>query len=181
MLAIQQYSDSSDDERCDEPGDSKPIDESSQDHLKPLSTESEKFSVKKQLQVCSAPVVLPTGVDEGIIHIHPDTNEVNYNPKYEELFAPMVGPENPFKTQQQSMNKNTLAGHVEPAHVSSFQFENQRRTFASFGYALDPSVSGEGSSLKVIGANEANNDSAEIKTVFENTKLRPLGMFCFNL
>jgi pre-mRNA-processing factor 17 len=56
-----------------------------------------------------------------------------FNPKFHELFAPEVGPENPFKTQQQKAEKNTLAGYVEKAHISEFQFENQRRTFASYG------------------------------------------------
>jgi len=56
-----------------------------------------------------------------------------HNPKYEELFAPEVGPENPFKTQQQRAMKNILSGYVESAHISEFQFENQRRTFASYG------------------------------------------------
>lgn len=55
-------------------------------------------------------------------------------------FIWQVGPENPFKTQQQKAKKNTLTGFVEPSHVDKFQFENQRRTFHSFGYALDPSV-----------------------------------------
>lgn len=60
-----------------------------------------------------------------------------HNPKFEELFAPEVGPENPFKTQQQRALKNTLAGYVEKAHFSDFQFENQRRTFTSYGENLD--------------------------------------------
>lgn len=56
-----------------------------------------------------------------------------HNPKFEELFAPDVGPENPFRTQQQRAAKNMLSGYVEKAHISEFQFENQRRTFASYG------------------------------------------------
>lgn len=63
-----------------------------------------------------------------------------HNPKYEELFAPTYGPENPFQTQQMKATRNTLAGYVEKAHISEFQFENQRRTFTSYGYAIDPST-----------------------------------------
>ena len=63
----------------------------------------------------------------------PTTKELTFNPKFQELFAPEVGPENPFKTQQQRALKNTLSGYVEKAHVSEFQFENQRRTFVSYG------------------------------------------------
>ena len=49
------------------------------------------------------------------------------------LFQLQVGPSNPFKTQQQAAKKNMLAGYVEPAHFNAFQFENQRRTFTSYG------------------------------------------------
>lgn len=59
--------------------------------------------------------------------------EIKHNPKFEELFAPDVGPENPFRTQQQRATKNMLSGFVEKAHISEFQFENQRRTFQSYG------------------------------------------------
>lgn len=65
--------------------------------------------------------------------------EIMHNPKYEELFAPSLGPENPFKTEQMKAERNILSGFVEKAHISEFQFENQRRTFTSYGYALDPS------------------------------------------
>lgn len=75
--------------------------------------------------------------------IDPRLDELTYNAKYEQLFAPVVGPENPFKSQQQQSARNMLSGYVEPAHISEFQFENQRRTFNSFGYAVDPSVSSE--------------------------------------
>ena len=63
----------------------------------------------------------------------PKSKEIMYNPKFEELYAPEVGPENPFRTNQQKAVKNTLAGYVEKAHVNEFQFENQRRTFTSYG------------------------------------------------
>lgn len=63
-----------------------------------------------------------------------------HNPKFEELYAPTYGPENPFQTQQMKANRNMLSGFVEMAHISDFQFENQRRTFTSYGYAMDPST-----------------------------------------
>lgn len=44
-----------------------------------------------------------------------------------------VGPSNPFKTRQMSAVRNTLSGFAEAAHVSNFEFENQRRTFHSYG------------------------------------------------
>jgi hypothetical protein len=51
-----------------------------------------------------------------------------------------IGPQNPFKTQQEEAIKNTLSGYVEAAHFNEFQFETQRRTFHSYGYAHDPSA-----------------------------------------
>jgi len=49
------------------------------------------------------------------------------------LLGLQVGPENPFKTNQQKAKKNTLTGFVEASHISEFQFETQRRTFDSYG------------------------------------------------
>lgn len=86
----------------------------------------------------------------------------------------MVGPSNPFLTQQMRAEKNMLSGYVENAHMSDFQFENQRRTFNSYGYALDPTVgekAAPGSSF--IGSVDSAKETKGV-TVFENTKLRPL-------
>lgn len=52
---------------------------------------------------------------------------------YDELFAPEVGPANPFLSKQQKATRNILSGYVEAAHLNEFEFENQRRTFTSFG------------------------------------------------
>ena len=54
------------------------------------------------------------------------------------LLYTQVGPKNPFKTKQQMAPKNMLSGYVEPAHFDNFQFENQRRTFHSFGMCSIP-------------------------------------------
>lgn len=166
MLSLQEYA-SDGENNSDHSDDISPI------HLQPLPEKSE-FSVQKQLVVCAAPIVLPTGAEECIKHINPTDKEISHNPTYEELFAPVVGPINPFKTKQMIADRNILSGYVEPAHMSEFQFENQRRTFNSFGFALDPSVSAtelEGS--KVIGSAELQTE-AKNKTVFESTPLRPL-------
>ncbi|CAH1976621.1 unnamed protein product [Acanthoscelides obtectus] len=61
------------------------------------------------------------------------------------------------------MERNILSGYIEPAHVSEFQFENQRRTFASYGYALDPSVSETGQTGVEGSTDEGKNPDA-IKT-----------------
>ena len=69
------------------------------------------------------------------------------------------GPENANLTAQQRAIKNTLTGYVEPTNINDFQFENQRRTFASYGYAQDPSDN----SLQIIGntieAEEKNSNN----------------------
>ncbi|XP_023023587.2 pre-mRNA-processing factor 17 [Leptinotarsa decemlineata] len=165
MLALQQYSGSSD-EDCGEDTHSSNVE------VFPTIPKNSQL-LQKQLAICSAPDVIPTGLNEENIYIHPETTELTFNPKYEELFAPLVGPKNPFKTQQQSIDRNILSGHVEPAHVSDFQFENQRRTFTSYGYALDPSVSTDGQ-VKVVGSTDDGKNPDDIKTVFESSKDRPL-------
>ncbi|CAH1379937.1 hypothetical protein MTP99_003769 [Tenebrio molitor] len=158
MLALQEYIDSDEEEVKTGESQGKP-----------------EFSVKNSLQICAAPLVLPTGSEECIKHIDPTAKEVSFNPKFEELFSPMVGPENPFKTQQQQSSRNMLSGYVEPAYVSEFQFENQRRTFNSFGYALDPTVGSEGDGTKIITTTGQSDEiNTDAKTVFESTKLRPL-------
>lgn len=170
MLALQQYGESSDEESQSN-GDK--TDGELADIEIPKPPENDTFSIKKQMAICAAPEVLPTGLDDGKIHIHPDAIELSYNAKYEELFAPVIGPENPFRTQQQRLEKNFLSGHIEPAHVSEFQFETQRRTFTSFGYALDPSISSDGN-LKVVGSTDEGKNPDNVVTVFETTKVRPL-------
>lgn len=139
-------------------------------HLKPLPGGKSISSLA--LQVRLAPEVIPTGSELCVRHIDSTSKEVMHNPKFEELFAPDVGPDNPFKTQQQRAAKNMLSGYVERAHISEFQFENQRRTFASYGYALDPTVDGSAEEGKtLIGATEAAEETGA-KTVFETTELR---------
>ena len=71
-------------------------------------------------------------------------------------------------SQQQRSFKNLLNGHAESTTLSDFQFENQRRTFDSFGYAADPSV-GEHGTPQLIG----DQTSAEVNqgmTIFETKR-----------
>lgn len=84
--------------------------------------------------------------------IDPKTKELFYNPKYEELCRPAVGPANPNMSQARAMIKNTFTGYVEEGQLSEFQFEDQRRTFLSRGYAMDPSMTG------VLGPNSFIGD-----------------------
>ncbi|XP_069705332.1 pre-mRNA-processing factor 17 [Periplaneta americana] len=169
MLQLLQYGSSDDDQDSDTGSKTEDI----TSHLKPLGPGKTITTLQNKMQVCLAPNVVPTGAVETLRHIDATTKEVMHNPKFEELFAPEVGPENPFQTRQQRAHKNMLSGFVEQAHISDFQFENQRRTFHSYGYALDPTV-GETSveTTHFVGATEAAKE-ADGKTVFESTKERP--------
>nr|XP_002129631.1 pre-mRNA-processing factor 17 [Ciona intestinalis] len=113
---------------------------------------------------------------------------VMFNPTYEEMHAPEQGPANPFKTKQQLAQKNTLAGFVQEAHFNHFTFENQRRTFHSYGYAVDPSNDETEAGDKIVVSNvdfdhdpdedkppkePKQVDPSDAKTVFEKIKARP--------
>ncbi|KAJ8355685.1 hypothetical protein SKAU_G00184790 [Synaphobranchus kaupii] len=132
-------------------------------HLLPLN--SDKMTSLAVLN--SAPEV---AVKEDVMtgsHLDPSLKEVTFNPTYETMFAPEFGPVNPFKTQQMAAPRNMLSGFAEPAHVNDFMFEQQRRTFSTYGYALDPSVdTSQVSSSSYIGAlDEAEKNKG--LTVFE--------------
>lgn len=52
------------------------------------------------------------------------------------LIILQFGPENPFRTQQMAAPRNMLSGYAEPAHINDFMFEQQRRTFATYGKVI---------------------------------------------
>uniref|UniRef100_A0A8C6T496 Pre-mRNA-processing factor 17 n=1 Tax=Neogobius melanostomus TaxID=47308 RepID=A0A8C6T496_9GOBI len=138
-------------------------------HLKPLqSAQTMALSILN-----SAPeVAVKESVETGV-HLDPTLKEVTYNPSFETMFAPEFGPDNPFRTQQMAAPRNTLSGYAEPAHVNDFMFEQQRRTFSTFGYALDPSVdTSQVSSASYIGAVDEAEKSNGV-TVFESGHKKP--------
>ena len=129
--------------------------------------------MEKILQaIVSAPTVQPNESMDDRHHLDPTKKELTYNPKFDELFAPVVGPVNPNKTQQEAATKNTLAGYVEPAHVNNFQFELERKTFHSYGFAHDPSQDNPGAKM-ITNKEDGLNENEEKKTVFEAVKERP--------
>ncbi|CAH8580306.1 unnamed protein product [Dicrocoelium dendriticum] len=103
-----------------------------------------------------------------IIPVDPQSRELVHNPTVEQLYAPVFGPANPFKSEKQLAPKNILSGLVEETHVNTFAFETQHRTFMSFGYAEDPSVEG-GQERRLVGEPE-RIECNEGKTVFEKAK-----------
>lgn len=58
--------------------------------------------------------------------VDPRCKELAFNPKYEELFAPVTGPVNPFKTANQRAHKNHITGFVEESHMNKFQVHPSR-------------------------------------------------------
>ncbi|XP_050343328.1 pre-mRNA-processing factor 17 [Nymphalis io] len=174
MLNIKHYGSSSEDESDNETEtNQKHSNETLLTHLKPVAPD---LSIAKKMQICAAPSVVPTLNEDTRVLLH-HNQELTHNPKFEELYAPTYGPENPFQTQQMKATRNILSGYVEKAHISEFQFENQRRTFTSYGFAVDPStepiVDEKGDSI-VVSEMVPLPDEAAGKTVFETIKKRPL-------
>ncbi|XP_023218615.1 pre-mRNA-processing factor 17-like [Centruroides sculpturatus] len=126
-------------------------------------------SLYSKYTINSAPDVVSNDYGRDIHAVDPTSKVLSYNPKFDQLYAPVLGPENPFKTQQQRADKNMLSGFVEAAHVNDFHFESQRRTFASYGYALDPTVDTQ-KEAQLIGKLEGNPEVGV--TVFEKIKAR---------
>ncbi|BES92770.1 WD domain, G-beta repeat [Nesidiocoris tenuis] len=175
MLSLLDYG-GSDSEEDDKNTKEKKIEEMTM-HLK-SQTGDQETKMSTALSICAAPTVLPPMEYHSIRFVDSQTKELTVNLKYEELFAPELGPQNPFLTDQQRAPKNTLSGYVEPAHLNEFQFENQRKTFTSFGYALDPSIDDHGRVAGpdvTIGCGVAGDPNTEKrKTVMESTSARPL-------
>ncbi|XP_061195826.1 pre-mRNA-processing factor 17-like [Saccostrea echinata] len=167
MLSLQEYNNSDSSDAEDEKTDST---EDFTAHLKPIDPDKKSITT---LALNAAPAIATKEDIEQKRHIGSSVKEVTYNPKYEELYAPKVGPANPFKTRQMLATRNTLAGFAEPAHVSNFEFENQRRTFHSYGYAVDPSEGNSVVAEPVMIGDVTAKDENKGKTVFESTKKRP--------
>lgn len=142
-------------------------------HLKPSASNSDR-SVSTQIAIQAAPSVAVNEKMDLRRHIDPSAKEINYNPRYDELFAPVAGPAHPFKTQQEAANKNTLSGYVEPSHLNEFQFELQRRTFHSYGFAQDPSNTAASEDKDELIGDKIEAEAQEFKSVFEVSKTRPL-------
>ena len=88
-------------------------------HLKPLKrpiivgsdfSGTSTMKTGSGLTVCANPTVEIAAAISDLVPIAPDAKEVEHNPTCEELVTPIVGPENPLKTQQAKADKNTAAG-----------------------------------------------------------------------
>ncbi|KAK3283548.1 hypothetical protein CYMTET_8758 [Cymbomonas tetramitiformis] len=76
-------------------------------------------------------------------YIDPNSRKVFYNPRYENMYAPVAGPEHPFNKDGLADGlKNHKQGFVEDSHIHSFSFDEQYNTFHNYGYAAEPSGQG---------------------------------------
>ncbi len=57
-----------------------------------------------------------------------------------------------------------LTGFIEPTNVNDFQFETQRRTFLSYGYANDPSENSQAE--RVIGNSNLADENKRKTLIF---------------
>ena len=168
MDALQKYgsdssssSDDSEEESSSVQEKKEPMkDDDSTLHLRPPETNS-KNSVSTAIAIQAAPSVAVNDKMDLRRHIDPTKKEIDYNPRYDELFAPVAGPAHPFKTQQEAATKNMLSGYTEPSHLNEFQFELQRRTFHSYGFAQDPSNMDNGNEDDLIGMYNHNYDNLD--------------------
>mmetsp|Transcript_27077 Transcript_27077/g.48257 ORF Transcript_27077/g.48257 Transcript_27077/m.48257 type:complete len:581 (-) Transcript_27077:109-1851(-) len=81
----------------------------------------------------------PVTIASTIAYQDPNRKKVFHNPKYEEMYTPVAGPQHPFRKDGLARGlKNHTTGHVEDAHVDSTLFDEQYNTFHSFGYAVEP-------------------------------------------
>jgi len=128
------------------------------------------LSIKSSICIDSAPLVLYSKEEDEHAFIDEKLKILPYNPRYEEMWTSKAGPQNPMITEFHKATKNSLAGYVEKASVSDFNFDTQRKTFQSFGYAIDPSSSSVGDQI-VGDATEATDKKTA--TIFEKTPLRP--------
>ncbi|KAF1744111.1 hypothetical protein MXB_4547, partial [Myxobolus squamalis] len=91
----------------------------------------------------SAPEIELTQINERKRFLMDPSDKVMlYNPKYEELYAPVIGPANPFKNSEQKKPRNMYNGYVQPANVNDAMFDDQRLTFHTYGKILPPTTIG---------------------------------------
>ncbi|ETN81303.1 WD domain, G-beta repeat protein [Necator americanus] len=112
---------------------------SDDDATVPVSSEN-CMSLALPASLAVAPEVNTKSILKQIAIVDPKTKELKTNPTYEQLFQPEAGPSNPFKSENQKAQKNTLTGFVEPAHINEFHFTRELRSFDTLGYARNPTA-----------------------------------------
>ncbi|XP_064629751.1 pre-mRNA-processing factor 17-like [Lineus longissimus] len=169
LLSYGSGSDQSEDDDATEPTQGDPAD--LKRHLEPLESGKSISTLHTTLSLNAAPIVASKYDVNQVVPIDPTTKELSFNPKFDQLYAPTIGPANPNQTQQQMAHKNMLSGFAEPSHFNNFQFETQRRTFHSYGYAVDPSA--ENPVGETVVGDKIKSDETKGLTVFEAASKRP--------
>ncbi|XP_020105613.1 pre-mRNA-processing factor 17 [Ananas comosus] len=88
--------------------------------------------------------------------LDPTQHAVGFNPTYDQLWAPVLGPAHPFAKDGLAQGlRNHKLGFVEDAAIQPFLFDEQYNTFHKFGYATDPSGLSVVGDLDTLAANAA--------------------------
>ncbi|KAI3824894.1 hypothetical protein L1987_06367 [Smallanthus sonchifolius] len=90
--------------------------------------------------------------------LDPTQHVVDFNPTYDQLWAPIQGPAHPYAKDgiAQGMRNHKL-GFVENASIEPFVFDEQYNTFYKYGYAADPSASAGRNYVGDLDALEQND------------------------
>ncbi|KAF0987977.1 hypothetical protein HZS_6170 [Henneguya salminicola] len=125
--------------------------------------EFDKYNNNLTLEIacnCAPKFELTQDAEKKRFIMDPSDKVVLYNPTYEELYAPVVGPANPFKTREQKSSKNMYIGHVQPANINDAMFDTERLTFHHYGLYY-PNIQGM---LRIpVPINHNNQSLAEMK------------------
>ncbi|KAG8959700.1 hypothetical protein FRC03_007617 [Tulasnella sp. 419] len=122
---------------------------------------------KVTTSVTAAPDVLSQDpLKQTSLITRPTDTQMKVNISYEDMMAPVAGPENPFANQRLP-NQNTLAGHVEEQAMTEHEFRTQHLTHHVLGYSANPS--NDPSAPKFLGSLEA----AEANSFVTADSLRP--------
>ncbi|KAE8211909.1 hypothetical protein CF327_g4386 [Tilletia walkeri] len=155
----------------DEDDDEAPVDPSDVFALNKMST----ADPSRSSELVRAPSIKPVGVSSAVpvgdfvveneastaLLMRPTDTEMHVNLRYEDMAAPIQGPENPFSNRKLGAVQNTLSGHVENSAMTEFDFKNQHRTFEQHGYARNPNahVDGRPGSSSWVGDASAASQS----------------------
>jgi len=115
--------------------------------------------------------VLGDGKGSAVAMVSNTSKIVQYNPTFEQLWAPEAGPLNPYYANGVTPGmRNTLGGSMERTNLADFHFEEQYQTFNTFGFAMDPSAASDAkASTDVVGDSEMWH-TMNGRSVFQATK-----------
>ncbi|KAG8994713.1 hypothetical protein FRB94_009691 [Tulasnella sp. JGI-2019a] len=107
-------------------------------------------STSSTLAVVAAPNVLSQDpMKQTSLITRPTDTQMNINITYEDMMAPIIGPENPFDDKR-FLNQNTISGHVEEQSMTEHDFRIQHLTHHILGYSANPS--NDPDAPRIIGA-----------------------------